>query len=77
MALPLIPDDVCEICKEASKTSGHVLWSCPKAHEAWEYLKVAVNIGKVEGTSFMDLMWPVLMVDGREAESHKSWGGHY
>ncbi|KAL0011301.1 hypothetical protein SO802_006409 [Lithocarpus litseifolius] len=64
----VVQDDVCEICKEASKMTGHVLWSCSKAKEAWECSKVNVCAARIGGVSFQGVMWQLLMVEGVDDE---------
>nr|POE45799.1 hypothetical protein CFP56_42927 [Quercus suber] len=39
-----------------------------KVLEAWSYSKVPVLVAKTEGTSFMDVMWQLLMIDGGSDE---------
>lgn len=60
----MIQEDTYEICKEASETAGHVLWSCLKAQEAWECSKLAMNSNRTKGISFQDLMWQLMMIEG-------------
>ena len=60
----VIQEDTYEICKEASETAGHVLWSCLKAQEAWECSKLAMNSNRTKGISFQDLMWQLMMIEG-------------
>ncbi|XP_050278121.1 uncharacterized protein LOC126719630 [Quercus robur] len=59
---------MCKICKEASETTGHVLWSCLKAQEVWGCSKVTVRVARTEGVSFLDIMWQLLMIDGGSDE---------
>lgn len=59
----MVQDDVCDICREASETTGHVLWSCLKAKEAWECSKVNVYGARIDGVSFQGIMWQLLIVE--------------
>ncbi|KAK9984589.1 hypothetical protein SO802_034114 [Lithocarpus litseifolius] len=61
MRWKVIQEDLCDSCKEARETMGHVLWCCPKAREAWECSKLVLP--RVDGAnmSFQDIMWKLLM----------------
>lgn len=69
MKRKVLTEDACEVCGEASETTGHVLWSCPKAQEAWTCSKLVMIPDNAVGTSFLDLMWQLLMVEDIGDES--------
>ena len=69
MKRKVIPEDMCEICKEASEMTGHVLWSYSKAQEVWGCSKVTMHVAKIEGVSFLDIMWQLLMIYGGSDEA--------
>lgn len=48
----IIPEEICEGCKEAPKIVGHVLWRCPKLREAWECSKLVLPIADGADLSF-------------------------
>jgi len=68
MKRKVIPEDMCEICKEASEMTGHVLRSCSKAQEVWGCSKVTMRVAKIEGVSFLDIIWQLLMIYGGSDE---------
>ena len=57
----VIQEDICESCREASKTVGHVLWSYPKAKEVWECSKLVTGWNERANQTFQDLMWMLLL----------------
>nr|XP_023889547.1 uncharacterized protein LOC112001606 [Quercus suber] len=57
----VIQEKLCESCKEAPKTVGHVLWSCLKAKEVWECSKLVISWNERVNQSFQDLMWNLLL----------------
>nr|POE75323.1 hypothetical protein CFP56_19044 [Quercus suber]POE75327.1 hypothetical protein CFP56_19048 [Quercus suber] len=61
MRRKVIQEDLCESCREAPETVGHVLWSCPKAKEAWECSKLAIGGFDGQNLTFQDLMWELLL----------------
>ena len=40
MKRQVLQDDICDSCSLESKSIGHILWRCPKAHEAWGCINV-------------------------------------
>ena len=57
----VIQEDICESCREATETVGHVLWSCPKAKEVWECSKLVIGWNGGTNQTFQDLMWELLI----------------
>ena len=57
----VIQEDLCESCREAPEIVGHVLWSCPKAKEAWECSKLVTWWVEGANQTFQDLMWELLL----------------
>ena len=57
----MIQKDICESCREATETVGHVLWSCPKAKEVWECSKLVIGWNGGTNQTFQDLMWELLI----------------
>ena len=49
-------DELCDDCKGASESMGHVLWGCPKAKEAWECSKLVLSSSVEANLSFRDVM---------------------
>nr|XP_023875178.1 uncharacterized protein LOC111987686 [Quercus suber] len=57
----VIQEELSESCKEAPETVGHVLWSCPKAKEAWDCSKLVITWNEGANQSFQDLLWELLL----------------
>lgn len=68
MKRKVVQDDICDECKLKAKSSGHLLWTCPKAREVWSCSKEVVSTNSTRCQTFLDLLWNMLMVDWIEVD---------
>ena len=61
MRRKITQEELCEECKGAPETVGHVLWGCPKVKEAWECSKLVLSGTDEANLSFQDVIWKLLM----------------
>ena len=61
-------DDTCEACGLMAESTGHVLWGCAKAQEAWSCSKLVGLVDWYECFSFMDLLWKMVILDRVEED---------
>ena len=61
-------DDTCEACGLMAESTGHVLWGCVKAQEAWSCSKLVGLSDQYEFSSFMVLLWKMVIIDQVEEE---------
>ena len=61
-------DAYCEECRIEAKSIQHVLWTCPRAKEAWECSKMVVSARSSRCQNFQDLMWLMMMEDQLEVD---------
>ena len=54
--------------KTKAKSIQHVLWTCPKAKEAWKCSKMVVSVRSSRCQNFQDLMWLMMMEDQLEVD---------
>lgn len=59
----MLQDCLCDECRLAEETAGHILWNCRKVQEAWNRSKVVASFGVSNCLSFRDLLWHMLMHD--------------
>ena len=52
-------DDCCDFCGE-SETSGHCLWNCIIAKEAWKGLGFNIDNPVHATVEFLDVVWLLL-----------------
>jgi len=68
MKRKVVQDAYCEECRTKAESIQHVLWTCPKAKEAWECSKMVVSMRSSRCQNFQDLMWLMMMEDLLEVD---------
>ncbi|XP_075650221.1 uncharacterized protein LOC142620796 [Castanea sativa] len=58
----VLVDSCCEACHLEAESSGHLFWHCSSAKEVWRATKLFSGLMNSPFSSFMDLMWYVIMV---------------
>ncbi|XP_050248967.1 uncharacterized protein LOC126696240 [Quercus robur] len=51
-----------------AESTGHVLWGCVKAQEAWSCSKLVGLVDRFDCCSFMDLLWKMVILDRVEED---------
>ena len=64
----VVLDNTCDACGLMAESTGHVLWDCVKAQEAWSCLKLVGLSDRNDCFSFMDLLWKMVIIDRVEEE---------
>ena len=64
----VVQDAYCEECRTKAESIQHVLWTCPKAKEAWECSKMVVSMWSSHCQIFQDLMWLMMIEDQLEVD---------
>ncbi|KAK9988971.1 hypothetical protein SO802_029210 [Lithocarpus litseifolius] len=73
----VLTDCRCDECGEASESSGHLFWSCPRAQLVWSCSKLPSSLRSGQFHSFFDLLWFLLMIESfdEEKKSDRAEGG--
>ena len=53
----ILDNPTCEACDEEAKSSGHCLWSCPKACEIWTLSGISFECQGGVFHEFRDILW--------------------
>ena len=64
----VVQDQVCDECRKDEKSTGHLLWSCPKAREVWSCTKITVPLSLEKAYTFFDLPWGLMMEERVEVD---------
>ena len=57
----VLQDDQCEECNLALESSNHLFWTCKRARELWECLKLVLRFTSDQVCYFKDMLWNLCM----------------
>ena len=64
----VLSENLCEECGNATKSSSHLFWSCPRVQLVWGCLKLPSLLRSGQFHSFFDLLWFLLMIESFDEE---------
>ena len=62
-------DNVCEECRVAVESSGHLFWHCSRAQKVWKALNLGLKAVFEEIHEFIDLVWYARNVKQMDAQA--------
>ena len=63
----VLVDSCCEAWQTETESSGHLFWLCSRAKEVWRVSKLFSGQLNLHFSSFMDLIWFMIMVEKWDA----------
>ena len=65
----VLTENLCDECGEATESTGHQIWSCPRAQLVWNCSKLPSSLRSGRFHSFFDLLWFLLMIESFDEEN--------